>query len=144
MICSTACQIGPCLFSMCAILCLACTHPSLSFVKCLTATVYYIRHQCSCFNDLSHQVCASRYRTYLFYGSSKVKEMCYQTHLTAVRKVFQDLGILSGKKTHAPRGSWTTVASTRLPMLLSTPQLPLQTVFYGKQQVYANVLAHLV
>lgn len=31
--------------------------------------------------------------------------MCYHTHLAAINKVFHELGILSGKKTHAPRGS---------------------------------------
>ena len=46
-----------------------------------------------------------RYENFLFYGSSKTKEMCYYTHLAGITKVFNVLGILSGKKTHAPRGS---------------------------------------
>lgn len=46
-----------------------------------------------------------RYDQYLFYGRDREKELSYVTHLSFLSKLFQDLGIMSRKKTHAPRGS---------------------------------------
>ena len=46
-----------------------------------------------------------RYDDFLFYGRGPQKEMSYETHLCFISKLFSDLGILSRKKTHAPRGS---------------------------------------
>ncbi|KAL0054133.1 hypothetical protein WJX82_004373 [Trebouxia sp. C0006] len=45
------------------------------------------------------------YDQHLFYGRDREKELSYVTHLSFLSKLFQDLGIMSRKKTHAPRGS---------------------------------------
>ena len=58
-----------------------------------------------CLAEMCSYMLLCRYGTFLFYGSSKTKEMCYYTHLADITKVFNILGILSSKKTHAPRGS---------------------------------------
>ena len=50
-----------------------------------------------------HSCC--RYDTYLFYGYDRQKELTYVNHLSFLSKLMQSLGILSEKKTHAPRGS---------------------------------------
>lgn len=46
-----------------------------------------------------------RYDRYLFYGRDREKELSYVTHLQYISELFHDLGIMSKKKTHAPRGS---------------------------------------
>lgn len=46
-----------------------------------------------------------RYDNFLFYGRSPEKEMSYETHLSFIKNLFLELGIMSRKKTHAPRGS---------------------------------------
>ena len=46
-----------------------------------------------------------RYDQFLFYGRDRDKELSYVTHLSFLSKLFQNLGIISKKKTHAPRGS---------------------------------------
>ena len=46
-----------------------------------------------------------RYKLDLFYGRDREKELSYVSHLEFLSKVFNALGIMSRKKTHAPRGS---------------------------------------
>ena len=46
-----------------------------------------------------------RYKSYLFYGRDREKELSYVSHLEFLRNVFNKLGIISRKKTHAARGS---------------------------------------
>ena len=46
-----------------------------------------------------------RYDQYLFYGRDRLKELSYVSHLQYISDLFEDLGIKSKKKTHAPRGS---------------------------------------
>ena len=43
-----------------------------------------------------------RYDHYLLYGQDGEKELSYVTHLSFLSKLFQDSGIMSRKKTHAP------------------------------------------
>ena len=80
---------------------LAPSHTRLALpLTCLLSSDDLHRQQCSC-----QKLCFCRYDTYLFFGANKQKEMSYVAHLGAVSKVFDKLDILSGKKTHAMRGS---------------------------------------
>ena len=85
---------------------------SIKRATCIACSLLYLHFGCLLLQRMTPQrimACRQafdcRYENFLFYGGSKWREMCYYTHLAAMTKVFNALGILSGKKPQAPRGS---------------------------------------